>query len=242
MTELKVLPYEITTQDRILNDDGEDRFRINLWTLDRDSKPCLVRVEDFPVFVWVELPTIVNGTPFVWDGLQASKVFSYICKVMDDKKPISHSFEYKQKLYYYQGDRKYPMIMLKFNTLESMNYCKNLLSKPRNIYGLGSLVFNVYEAHIDPVCKFMTAIDASFCSWLSVKGEIIPFDSDRRISTKGTAEKPITEIIVSFRDITTVNSKECESWFVSPRILSFDIETYTNNHKAMPNSLNSLHV
>jgi len=77
---------------------------------------------------------------------------------------------------------------------------------------------------------------------LSVKGEIITFDSDKRISTKGTSEKPITEILVSFRDISMVNKKECESWFVSPRLLSFDIETYTNNHKAMPNSLNSLHV
>ena len=242
LTEHYVLPYNITTQDRILNDDGNEKFRINLWCLDKESKPWLIRVEDFPIFVWVELPSIVNGVPFEWNSLQASKVYAYICKVMDDKKPIEHTFAFKQKLYYYQGDKVYPMIMLKFDTLEAMNYCKNLLSKPRNIYGLGSLNFNVYEAHIDPIRKFMTAIDANFCSWLKVSGEKICYDSYRRISTKGTVEKPISEMIVSYRNVAPVNNKECESWFVNPRIISFDIETYTNNHKAMPNSLNSLHV
>jgi DNA polymerase elongation subunit (family B) len=237
-----VLPYEVTTEDRVLNDDGEERFRINLWSLDKESKPYLVRIEDFPIFCWLELPSIVNGSPFNWDNFQANKVFSYISKVMDEKKPIEYHFEFKQKLYYYQGDRKYPMMMLKFNTLEAMNYCKNLFSKPRNIYGLGSMNFNIYEAHIDPIRKFMTVINADFCSWLNVSGEIIPFDSHKRISTQGTEEKPITEILVSYKDIKMVDKKECESWFVFPRILAFDIETYSDNHKAMPNSLNSLHV
>lgn len=240
--ETYVLPYDITTEDRVLNDDGEERFRINLWSLNKESNPCLVRIEDFPIFCWVELPSIVNGSFFYWDNFQANKVYSYICKVMDEKKPLEFNFDFKQKLYYYQGDKKYPMMLLKFNTLEAMNYCRNLLSKPRNIYGFGSLVFNVYEYNIDPVRKFMTTIDADFCSWLNVKGEIIPFESHKRISTKGTLEKPITEILVSYKDVKMVDKKECESWFVFPRILAFDIETYSDNHKAMPNSLNSLHV
>jgi DNA polymerase elongation subunit (family B) len=242
LMEQYILTYEADYEDRILDDDGNEKFRINLWSLDKESNPWLIRIEDFPIFIWVELPSIVNGVPFEWNSLQASKVYAYICKVMDDKKPIEHTFAFKQKLYYYQGDKVYPMMMLKFDTLEAMNYCKNLLSKPRNIYGLGSLNFNVYEAHIDPIRKFMTVIDANFCSWLKVTGEEIPFESHKRISTKGTVEKPMREMIVSYRNITPVNSKECESWFVNPRIVSFDIETYTNNHKAMPNSLNSLHV
>ena len=69
LTEHYVLPYNITTQDRILNDDGNEKFRINLWCLDKESKPWLIRVEDFPIFVWVELPSIVNGVPFEWNSL-----------------------------------------------------------------------------------------------------------------------------------------------------------------------------
>jgi len=240
--ETFVLPYDITTKDKVLDDDGNENLNIYLWCLDKQSNPWLIRINDFPTFCYVELPTIVNGVPFQWDDLQARKVYDYLKKIMEDNAPFEYTFGMFQKLYYYQGERKYPMIHLKFKTIEALNHCRNLLAKPRNIYGLGSLNFNVYETHIDPVRKFMTVRNCNFCSWLKVNGEEIPFDSEKRISTQGTKDKPVREMIVSYKNIDSVDSKLCESWFVSPRIVAFDIETYTDNHKAMPNSLNSLHV
>jgi DNA polymerase elongation subunit (family B) len=50
------------------------------------------------------------------------------------------------------------------------------------------------------------------------------------------------EMIVSYKNITQEKSKESESWFAFPRILAFDIETYSDNHKAMPDDLNAKHV
>lgn len=242
-TSIHVLPYDVTVKDRVMNDEtGIESVNIHLWCLDRESKPWLIRVPDFPTFCYIELPQLVNGHFFEWTQRDVDKVMDYIKKVMDENKPTNYAFNMLQKLYYYQGDRKYPMIFVQFRTLEALNHCKNLLNKPKNVPGYGSMTMNVYEAHIDIVRKLFTVRDANFCSWLLVKGEEIPFDSERRISTAGTSERPMREMIISFNDINQERSKEAESWFVSPRIVAFDIETYTDNFKAMPNSLVAKHV
>jgi DNA polymerase elongation subunit (family B) len=240
---LHVSPYDVTVVDKVLNEEtNEEHVNINLWCLDRESKPWLIRVNDFPAFCYIELPSVIQGRHFQWDELQASKVFNFIKRVLGESAPYSYQYSMKQKLYYFQGDRKYPMMQLCFKTLDAMTHCRNKFSKPVNIYGFGTVVLNVYETQVDIVRKLFTVRDLSFCTWLKVIGKEIPFDSDLRITTKGTVEKPMREMIVSYANITQEKSKESENWFTFPRILAFDIETYSDNHKAMPDDLNVKHV
>jgi DNA polymerase elongation subunit (family B) len=240
---IHVSPYDVTVVDKVLNEEtNEEHININLWCLDRESKPWLIRVNDFPAFCYMELPSVIQGRYFQWDELQASKVFNHIKRVLGESAPYSWTFSMKQKLYYYQGEKKYPMMFLFFKTMDAMTHCRNKFSKPVNIYGFGTMVLNIYETQVDIVRKMFTVRDLAFCTWLKVTGLEIPFDSDLRITTKGTLEKPMKEMIVSYKNITQEKSKESESWFTFPRILAFDIETYSDNHKAMPDDLNVKHV
>ncbi len=240
---IHVSPYDVSIVDKVLNEEtNEEHVNINLWCLDRESKPWLIRINDFPAFCYVELPSVIGGRYFQWDEMQAAKVFNYIKRILGEDAPFNWQFSMKQKLYYFQGDKKYPMLFLFFKTLEGMNHCRNKLNKPVNVSGFGTMVLNVYETQVDIVRKMFTVRDLSFCTWLSVKGREIPFDSEFRISTKGTGEKPMREMIVSYKDINQEKSKESENWFTFPRILAFDIETYSDNHKAMPDDLNAKHV
>lgn len=241
--QVDIVPYDVTTSDAVMNEDtGENHVNIHLWCLDKESKPWLIRVRDFPAYFYIELPSIVNGNAFQWDQSAASKVVDYLNKVMGENAPTNWVFGKFQKLYYYMADKKFPMIFIQFKTLEAVKHCNNLLSKPRQIFPFGTMQLKCYESHIDIIRKFFTARDASFCQWLRVKGKEHSMDDDARISTPGTAEKPIRELSVSYKDVAPISSKESEAWFTNPRILAFDIETYSDNHKAMPDSLNSKHV
>jgi len=240
---VNVLPYDVTVVDNVLNEEtGEQNINIHLWCLDRESKPWLVRVTDFPVFCYLELPSVIGGMYFNWDQQEAGKVMDYIKRAMGDNAPTNWVFGKFQKLYYYQADKKYPMLFLQFRTLAALDHCKNLFNKPREIRPFGALNLNMYEHKIDIVRKLFTVRDCNFCSWLLVKGTEIPFDSDLRISTQGTEEKPMRELCISYRNMSQEKSKESETWFTFPRILAFDIETYSDNHKAMPDYLVPKHV
>ena len=242
-TSTYVSPYDVTIVDRVLNEEtNEEHVNIHLWCLDRESKPWLIRINDFPAFCYIELPSIIGGRHIQWDELQASKVANYIKRSMGDNAPYDWRFGFYQKLYYYQGDKKHPMLFVFFRTLDAINHCRNKLSKPVNIGGFGTMNLNVYETQVDIVRKLFTVRDLTFCTWFNVKGKEILPDTDQRITTIGTAEKPMREMIVSYKNIIQEKSKESESWFTFPRIIAFDIETYSDNHKAMPDDLNVKHV
>jgi DNA polymerase delta subunit 1 len=239
----QVVPYDVIVADDVMNEDtGDNHVNIHLWCLDKESKPWLVRVRDFPAYFYIELPTIVNGAAFAWDMSSAEKVIDSLKFMMGDKAPVNWMFGHWQKLYYYMGNRKFPMIFVSFKTLEAVRFCTNLLSKPRNIRNIGTLQLKCYEANIDIIRKFFTSKNANFCQWLNVTGQEFDMDHDGRIAKAGHPDRPIRELSVSYTDIKPIDQKETDSWFTNPRILAFDIETYSDNHKAMPNPLVSKHV
>lgn len=239
----QVVPYDVVVCDNVMNEDtGDNHVNIHLWCLDKESKPWLVRVRDFPFYFYIELPTIVNGVAYAWDMSSADKIMDSIKFMMGEKAPQTYMFGHWQKLYYYMGNRKFPMIFVSFKTLEAVRFCTNLLNKPRNFRGIGTIQLKCYEANIDIIRKFFTTKDASFCQWLNVTGQEFDMDNDARISKEGHPDRRIRELSVSYTDIKPIPRSETDSWFTNPRILAFDIETYSDNHKAMPNPLVSKHV
>lgn len=243
ITTAQVVPYDVVVADNVMNEDtGDNHVNIHLWCLDRENKPWLVRVRDFPAYFYIELPTIVNGTAFAWDMSSAEKIIDSLKFMMGEKAPVNWMFGHWQKLYYYMGNKKFPMIFVSFKTLEAVRFCTNLLSKPRNFRGIGTVQLKCYEHNIDIIRKFFTTKDASFCQWLNVTGQELDMDNDARISKEGHHDRPIRELSVSYTNIKPIDPKETDSWFTNPRILAFDIETYSDNHKAMPNPLVSKHV
>src|SRR5438105_450292 len=100
---------------------------INIWCLDRDSAPTLVKIQDFPSFFWVELPERVRGNLFTWDKFSAQKVFDRICKRLGDSRPINFFLKYSEKAYYFKMFKKFPMMMLQFSQGATMRNAINML-------------------------------------------------------------------------------------------------------------------
>lgn len=230
--------YDASIEDDFNN---EGKANIHLWCLDRQSNPVLIRIRDFPVFCHLELPSFVDGLPYEWDDYQANKVYKYIQYALGEDSPIGYKFVSKYKIYYYRCT-KYPMLLIMFSTIKAMRHCQNFFNKPKTIRGIGSLYIKMWETSISIIRKFFTIRDCQYSQWFNAKGVEVPVNHELRISTPGTKNKPLREYICGWEDIFPIKAEDSVGWMSFPRILAFDVETYTDNHRAMPNEFDARHV
>jgi len=176
-----------------------------------------------------------------WQGYKEKLVFDKICAILGDDKPYQYRFEMKQKYYYYKGkDKKYPMLLLCFRTIDAMKKCKNKLKKAFKVYGLKGgrdetmIAVKVWETHIPLERKLLTLRNCKFSQWFKING--VKVKGDDKISTLEN------EYVVDWKTLNPIPLEETVSWMTHPKILSFDIETYSDRHNAMPDSLCSKHV
>ncbi len=217
---------------------------IHSWCLDKNSDPYLLRFDGFDCFCYVELPLYLNNSYVRWDGFRQRLIYQKICDLLGDDAPYRHIFQEKEKYYYYKGkNKKYPMLLLCFHSLESMNKCKNKLKFAFKVNGLRGgnsrddqtmVAVKVWETHIPLVRKLLTLRNSKFSQWFNIKG--IKVEGDDKIST---LER---EYSVDWRTLNPISLEETVSWITHPKILSFDLETYSDRHNAMPDSLCSRHV
>ena len=138
--EICVHAYEWTIKDAA-SDEGH--VVIHCWALDRDSKPYLLRIEDFPMFCYIELPRFVRNRSDKWSKSNIDTIMGQICKVLGQDSPIRYSYRELKKLYYYRCDQLYPMIMVSFSTIKAMKHCVNFLSNPIKTEDFGYLSCHV---------------------------------------------------------------------------------------------------
>lgn len=231
--------YDITVEDNFQN---LGKSIIHIWCLDRNSDPSLLRVE-FPAFCYIELPEFVSGTPVQWDNASAFRVVKYLKFVLkeSDHSPSKWALSFKYTIYYYDRQRK-PMILLSFNTIEAMEHCKKLIKEPRNIKGIGTCKFNMWEDKISIIRKMFTLRKCRYAQWFEIKGSEVPLGSEHRITSPGTKDKPIKEYICNWNTLVPIKAEDSKDWMTFPRIFAIDIETYTDNHHAMPNKFDVKHV
>ena len=208
---------------------------IHCWSLDQESKPYLLRILDFPVFCHVELPLFVHNNLYDWGKTGRITAFNkFLSDRLREDAPTREVFSSSKKLYFYRGDRKFPMMQLQFNSLKAMRHCVNLLAEPIKTDDWGFIQFNVWEDSISMVRKLLTVRDIRFSQWFQVVGEKV--EPDLKIAS---IER---EYIVRWETMTVVPPEECKNWHTQPGVLAFDIECYSNNHRAMPDKYNALHV
>ena len=232
--KLEVHAYDITIEDKAINENGDEHTEIRLWCLDKNSNPCLCRVRDFPVFCKVELPITVDryGNLKEWDKFSAKDIYNDICRVLENKEkegPKNHRLVHYTRLYYYSSNKKYPYILLTFDTIEQMEtaskICSKLYSKKH-----GKLNLNFREVKIDLYNKMFSLknlgpTDKFECDYK----ELLPEDEER-ISKEGPSHRPFREYIINWKTMKPVE----ESFFTTPIICSFDIEAYSHRHRAFP--------
>jgi len=228
---LTLFPYEWVVKDKYTDD---DKVAIHVWSLDKDSTPYLLRIEDFPVLCYLELPLVVQGEYREWKLHMAKKVMNYLNFRLGDHATIGYTFRYMKKTYYYKGEMAYPMIVLKFKSLDAMRHCKNIVNYPLNIKSYGRIKCNIWESEIPIVRKLLTNQRMSYSQWFTVRAA--PVESDLQISSLKK------EYIGKWRTMNPIPTEICDNWRIYPRILAFDIECYSDNKKVFPDAWCAKHV
>lgn len=228
---LTVHAYDWVIRDKFSD---EDHLAIHCWALDRESNPYLLRIVDFPCFCYIELPMFVRNRPYEWRESSVGLFMRMLSEKLGDNSPIRFLFRRLKKTYYYRGGRLFPMIQVCFNNLAAMQKCSNMLTNALKTDDWGFIKCNVWEQDISVVRKLLTVRKTRYSQWFTVDG--VKVDKDLRISTIEN------EYVVSWQTITPVPLNECENWNSFPGILSWDIECYSDNHRAMPDKYNSLHI
>jgi DNA polymerase elongation subunit (family B) len=243
-----LLPAAIITQhaydiEVIENFNNSNKSMIHMWCLNNKSEPALLRIE-FPAFCYVQLPEFVDGIPIIWNDVSAKCVANYLAFVLksDKHSPTAWKLTFNPTIYHYNGDIKYPMLFLKFDSVDAMRHCSRLLNKPRYIKRVGNVTMKMWENNISIIRKMFTLRSCKYSQWFMVSGNEIPVDCSSRISTAGTKDCPVREYVCNWLTIVPVDAEKSKAWSTNPRLFVIDIETYSDNHYAMPNEFNAKHV
>lgn len=229
--ELTVHAYEWVERDKYSD---TDHVVIHGWCLDQQSTPHLVRIVDFPAFCHIELPMFVRNREYQWNSAKVRTFMNMLGARLGDDAPIRHVFKMAKKTYWYRGARRFPMVMCCFTSLEAMRHCANLLENPLKTEDWGFIKCNVWENTISIIRKLLTARNIRYSQWFRITATKVP--PEYRVSTIEH------EYIGQWDTMTAVPPEECRDWTSQPGVLAFDIECYSNNHRAMPDKFNALHV
>lgn len=228
-----VRPYSWSSSDEIVDTGEEDSepertHVIRSWCLNSKNEATLVRFPGAPIFCHIELPLFI-GQRYITDWQQKYHLFvKWLISALKNDAPIKTVFVTKKKLYYYRKGKKYPMILACFQNLSAMRHCRGLLDKPQYVFDLGGVIAcRVHEFDISPIRKLLSLIGVKFAQWYSV--EAIPIPESQKIS-----KLKKEYIVLDWTTCNAVSDAESANWHVSPKVLSFDIESYSPNHKTMP--------
>ena len=204
----------------------ENKDILLAWGLNQQSKPSVVRIEDFPFSCYVELPEKIHPQ-------KVTELSEWIRKVLKEDQPTLIRLEEKRKLYYFRNGKKYPMLRLEFPSMNAMRHCEKLLAKECNT-PIGRRSLPVYENKISSIRKLLTERNLLYSGWLTGKFEEVDFD-DKITNLEN-------EYICSYKTLRQPNESELEAKTTYPTIFSWDIECYSSNPKAMPKKTNALDV
>lgn len=230
-TILEVQAYDWVVRDQFSDD---NHAVIHCWALDKESKAHLLRFNNFPVFCHVELPLFVRSYQYTWKPAAVRQFVSMLSARLGDNAPTRYVYKDSKKLYFYRGERKFPMIQLSFDNLNAMRKCSDLLANAIKTDDWGFIKCNVLEDSISMVRKLLTVRDIKYTQWFRVRAQHVS-DEELRISSIQN------EYIAEWDTMEAIPEKECETWTTKPGILAFDIECYSDNHRQIPDKYNALH-
>lgn len=221
---LRVLPFSWEIEDET---GDNNTTNIHCWCLNENNETLLVRIDDYRPSIYVELPQKVNGIDYPWSQGAIKPIINLLLR-RNGIGNVESKFLRRHKLYFHQ-EKKYPFIHLTFDTIKAMKSAVWSLTKPLTFSAIGKIKLNVWEDKIPLLTKFMIDLDLMPSQWLSVKAtRVEPEDS---ISTLKQ------EYIASWRAITPLT--DTKGLIASPKVLIYDIETYSHKPKAFPNPLNA---
>lgn len=220
---------------------------IHFWSLNTEGESILIRLKKYPNSCFLEFPTHIDGEKTEWseDDYRINIIVKWLNRSLKDDAFFKYEYVEKNKIHYY-SENKTSMLHLFFKTKKQMYHLQNFIKTSYEIKGIGTPKFKIYDTGVTPIRKLHTEKDFKFCQWIDIKCREIPFENEERISIKGgdfLEEKSANkEYYGDLESILMVPDHIAATLESKPRILAFDIETYSNNHRSMPKKFNPKHV
>ena len=182
---------------------------------DDNGKSVHCKIVGFTPHVYLELPENVK-----WTMSECQYLIDALPKYI---KPESWERVKRSCLYYLRPAK---CLLLRMPNKKSMYGIAKHFLNPFEIEGVGKFkakAFKVHEHNIDPILKFGTERNIQFANWVKVRYEkpCAPFSSCD------------ISLIVDWKNIEFFENLENGiPKQVPPKIMSFDIEAYSNNHNS----------
>ncbi len=228
-------PFQWQYEDIELDDDPSQlQTVIRIYGWNEKNESTYIRVEDFEIPIWIELPTNIE-----WHNDNLEILFKRLQTINFDKKlenafsPVTISFVQKQKLYYAHVSKKsdgtyvpktFPFLMITFRNMKGVQKMTYHLKNKIDVGSLGKLELKVHchESSITPVLKLFATRKLPSSNWIRCKGKRLTEED----CTKETSRKH--EYVVSYKHMKKHPDSD-KLPIVHPRVLSFDLEVYSSD-------------
>lgn len=206
----------------------QDSTTIYIYGLTPDSESCCLIVPDFTPRIFIELPLNVS-----WNTGKILTLEKYLIqKRIFIQAPVHRTKTKRQKLYYVRYDKetrkpiRYPFLLYRFNTSLGFSMISSKLRQPLLVHGIGKIKITAHESNISVENQFMCERDIPSAGWIEFSG--------RKVRSEVKRTSCVHEYVVQSADISSTDFSK----HVSPMMLSFDIETNSNNPNVVPSPKN----
>jgi len=222
-TIFNFFPFQWQYADEPVDDDEKQlQTVIRIYGWNERNESVSVRIDDFPIPIWIELPKTVEWTELrlklLHDHLLSSNRNPYL-------NPISVTKKMLHKLYYADVEKtpegykkkQHLFLQITFRSVEAISRFNYMCKKPIRIPKLGEINIkcHVSEGSITPVLKLIAYKRLPSSSWIRCKGDIVP--GEDKETTRAH------EYLVSFQDMKKHPNGDTLP-IVHPKVCSFDIE------------------
>ena len=219
---------------------GQPGSFLEIWGHTVDSRTTLVIIDDPPIFCFMELPIIVGRRRMLWKSETLLEGLQALCESTTDRKPVAPPTQVDivqgRRLYFF-SDSNRAFARIWFRTREEMNSFVSKFSGTTSTCGsIGSLRMTFFETDISIADRLFVFQGCSRTGWLTIEAEQTSEKVQSRVRYSTAHEE------IHGRWSTMESAKEIPpGTSVKVRSLSWDIETYSDNHRKMPDSENPLH-
>lgn len=217
MPRLVLQPYHWFLHDK----KSINQTLVCAWCLDDNANTVLVKFIGFYIPVYVLYPlswTLPDVDAFM------EKFHAFVARKDHNYRPdsIKYSITYRRLLYFYQQETT-PLIEICVNNEAYVGYLRQFIKVcTRNIGPGDPAIIEVYEHNIPTVRKFLGYHDCKYSQWIEICQ-----------AQESPPEARISNVMEYYTHWTDLKPLEREH-VVYPRILSFDIETYSDVYNMFP--------
>jgi len=174
----------------------QKKFIVKAFCLTPDNSTVVLNIHDFNPFYYVKVPShwgTTQANMFV-RGIKG-KVKKWVEVTLIQWKLIN-----AKPLYGFTADDKFRYIKLTFSCLAGFYAYRNVLNEPLRLFGLNdnsSYTYELYEANLPPLLRFMHCKNLKAAGWLRVDGARVHFVNSttchRELTVKAEGIRPIDD-------------------------------------------------